>query len=139
MRKIINFEELKELLLYRKIVAWGEYHIELDTGLKLQVERTDWDCCAGVDSEFSGVKLDAAITAVSDIEYEPWEDDDTYGCKARVTIMHNRNAICMIEANADGGNGGYYFSIASFVVSLPESYAEAQCEFVRSYHGREDV
>ena len=93
MRKEISFDELKELLLYRKIVAWDAEHIELDTGLKLRVEMTDWDCCARVESKFSEVKLDAAITAVSDIEYEPWEDYDTYGCKARVTIMHNRNAI----------------------------------------------
>ena len=107
--------------------------------MKLRVEMTDWDCCARVESKFSDVKLDAAITAVSDIEYEPWEDYDTYGCKARVTIMHNRNAICMIESNADGGNGGYYFSIASFIVTLPVNAAEAECEFVRSYHGREDV
>lgn len=109
IRKEISFDELKELLLYRKIVAWDAEHIELDTGLKLRVEMTDWDCCARVESKLSEVKLDAAITAVSDIEYEPWEDYDTYGCKARVTIMHNRNAICMIESNADGGNGGYYF------------------------------
>lgn len=139
LRKEISFDELKALLLYRKIVAWDTEHIELDTGLKLRVEMTDWDCCARVESKFAGVKLDAAITAVSDIEYEPWEDYDTYGCKARVTIMHNRNAICMIEANADAGNGGYYFSIASFIVTLPVSAAEEQCEFVRSYHGREDV
>ena len=124
MRKEISFDELKELLLYRKIVAWDAEHIELDTGLKLRVEMTDWDCCARVESKFSEVKLDAAITAVSDIEYEPWEDYDTYGCKARVTIMHNRNAICMIESNADGGNGGYYFSIASFIVTLPVNAAE---------------
>lgn len=139
MRKEISFDELKELLLYRKIVAWDAEHIELDTGLKLRVEMTDWDCCARVESKFSEVKLDAAITSVSDIEYEPWEDYDTYGCKARVTIMHNRNAICMIESNADGGNGGYYFSIASFIVTLPVNAAEEECEFVRSYHGREDV
>lgn len=138
-RTEIGFDELKKLLLYRRIVAWDEGHIELDTGLNLRVEMTDWDCCAMVESKFADVKLDAAITAVSDIEYEPWEDCDTYGCKARVTIMHNRNAICMIEANADAGNGGYYFSIASFIVTLPVNAAEAECEFVRSYHGREGV
>lgn len=38
MRKEISFDEMKELLLYRKIVAWDEDHIELDTGLKLRVE-----------------------------------------------------------------------------------------------------
>lgn len=46
MRKEISFDELKALLLYRKIVAWDAEHIELDTGLKLRVEMTDWDCCA---------------------------------------------------------------------------------------------
>ena len=35
-----------------------------------------------------------------------------------VTIMHNRNLICKAIGNADAGNGGYYYSIASFIVTM---------------------
>ena len=31
--------------------------------------------------------------------------------------MHNKNIICKANANADAGNGGYYYSIASFIVT----------------------
>ena len=77
------------------------------------------------------MKLDAAITAISDIHCEHWEDDDTYGCSAVVTIMHNRNIICKAIGNADAGNGGYYYSIASFCVKMP-SGQNRQCHFVGS-------
>ena len=76
--------------------------------------------------------LDAAITSVSEIEREKWEDSDTYGCRARVTIMHNMNPICEAYANADAGNGGYYYSIASFIVTMPGVDEEGACEFANS-------
>lgn len=43
---------------------------------------------------------------------------------------------CTVEmagyANADAGNGGYYFSIASFIVTLPGVDEEGACEFADS-------
>ena len=59
------------------------------------------------------------------------EDGDTYGCSATVTIMHNRNIICKAIGNADAGNGGYYYSIASFCVKMPNRQT-SQCHFVGS-------
>lgn len=60
-----------------------------------------------------------------------WEDEDTYGCAAAVTIMHNRNIICRAIGNADAGNGGYYYSIASFIVR-PVNEEEYVVDFVAS-------
>nr|DAI81424.1 MAG TPA: hypothetical protein [Caudoviricetes sp.] len=111
-----DFNYLRKQLLYRKIVKWEDNEITLDNGTRLSVEETERDCCASADGGFEDVVLDAAITYVGDIQYEPWEDEDTYGCSASVTIMHNRNIICKAVANADAGNGGYYYSIASFIV-----------------------
>ena len=111
-----DFEYLRNEMLYHRIVKWDGNCIVLDNGVELRIEETDQDCCAGAWGEFEDVVLDAAITYVGDIEYTPWEDDDTYGCSATVSIMHNRNLICKVAANADAGNGGYYYSVASFVV-----------------------
>lgn len=130
--KKITFDNLRQLLLYRRIVKWDGNRIELDNGVKIRIEMTDWDCCARAEGNFQNVVLDAAITGVSEIEREKWEDSDTYGCRARVTIMHNRNPICEAYANADAGNGGYYFSIASFIVTLPGVDEESACEFANS-------
>lgn len=84
--------------------------------MELRIEETEQDCCASAGGQFEDVVLDAAITNVSDIQYQHWEDGDTYGCSAVVTIMHNRNIICKAIGDADAGNGGYYYSIASFCV-----------------------
>ena len=115
----MTFDEMREMMLYHRIVEWNYNRIKLDNGMELLIEETERDCCACASGEFKNVVLDAAITDISDIHYEPWEDDDTYGCKASVTIMHNQNIICTAIADADAGNGGYYYSIASFVVSIP--------------------
>ena len=125
----MTFEELREILLYRKITSWDGNTIVLDNGIEISIEETDQDCCAHASGEFTDVVLDAAITNVGDIQYESWNDDDTYGCCATVTIVHNRNIICKAEGYADAGNGGYYYSVASFVVKLP-TMEEYSCHFV---------
>ena len=111
-----DFNYLRRQMLYHKIVKWENNRIVLDNGMILKIEETEQDCCAEASGTFKDVVLDAAITYVGDIKYEPWEDCDTYGCSASVTIMHNKNIICRAEANADAGNSEYYNSIASFVV-----------------------
>ena len=126
----ITFEQFREKLLYHYITEWDEDTIILDNGIKISIVETEQDCCAGAWGRFIDVQLDAAITSVSDIKYQRWEDDDTYGCSAMVKFMHNRNVICRADANADAGNGGYYYSIASFVIY--EKGEEYYCHFVGS-------
>ena len=126
----ITFEQFREKLLYHYITEWDEDTIILDNGIKISIVETEQDCCASAWGEFTDVQLNAAITSVSDIKYQRWEDDDTYGCSAMVKFMHNRNLICRADANADAGNGGYYYSIASFVIY--EKGEEYYCHFVGS-------
>ncbi len=126
----INFEDLKSLLLYRKIIKWDCNKIVLDNGVEIKIEETDHDCCAMAGGKFENVTLDAAITKIEEIEYSPWEDDDTYGCSARVVFLHNKNVVCAAEADADAGNGGYYYSVASFVVTVPQESETLVCHFV---------
>lgn len=128
--KKISFEELKNMVLYHSIRTWNNNVIILDNGLKISIEMTDSDCCAHAEGAFSDVQLEAAITDVTEREYAQWEDEDTYGCSALVKFLHNQNIICKANGNADAGNCGYYFSIASFILSW--NGEEFVCHFVGS-------
>lgn len=136
----MTFEELRGMLLYRRITEWNGNTIVLDNGVQISIEETEKDCCATAGGEFTDVVLDAAITNVSDIQYEPWRDGDygEYGCSATVTIMHNRNIICKAIGDADAGNGGYYYSIASFIVKIPMQ-EDKICHFVGSEDGEDEL
>ena len=131
MANNISFDDLRKAMLFHRIVEWKDNYIRLDNGMELSIEETEYDCCASASGWFEDVELDAAITAVSDIKYEPWVVGDTYGCSAVVTILHNRNIICKAIGDADAGNGGYYYSIASFCVKMPNGQ-NCQCHFVGS-------
>lgn len=128
--KDITFEQLKQKLLYRHIVEWDKNKIVLDNGTIITIEETEQDCCASAGGDFTNVVLQAAITSVTEPKYKPWENGDTYGCSAVVKFLHNRNLICQANADADAGNGGYYFSVASFVVV--EDGEQMKCYFVGS-------
>ena len=128
--KDITFEQFKEKLLFHRIVEWDDNKIVLDNGITIAIEETEQDCCASASGEFTNVVLEAIITSVSEPKYSAWEDGDTYGCSAVVKFLHNRNLICQANADADAGNGGYYFSIASFVIT--ENNKQMKCYFVGS-------
>jgi len=134
MRNEMTFEELRDLLLYRKIVKWYDDIIILDNGVEISIEETVRECCASAGGRFTNVVLDAAITNVSDIICHSWSDEDTYGCSAKVTIWHNRNIICEAIGDANAGNGGYYYSIASFIVKIP-NIDKKICHFVEAGDG----
>ena len=119
----MSFNKFREMLLYRSVVEWNKKrnYIVLDNGMKITIKMTDSDCCAYASGEFEDVKLEAIITDVTEPKYSPWNDEDTYGCSAIVKMLHNQNLICKVNADADAGNGGYYFSIASFIVNYNDS------------------
>lgn len=127
----MTYNEMREKMLFHRIIEWDEDHITLDNNMTLKIQMTDNDCCAWAGGTFENVVLDACITEMSEIKYNAWENDDTYGCSARVNVFHNRNKICEINGDADAGNGGYYYSIASFIVSMSNGKTE-QVHFVGS-------
>lgn len=114
--KYKDYKELKERLLHKRIVKWEENELTLEDGLVLKIEMTDWDCCANAYGTFKDVVLDAVITDVSEPVVTNVPDWDTVVNKAVVTIYHNQNPIAIADCYADAGNGGYYYSVCSFVV-----------------------
>lgn len=112
-----SLEELKELLLYKRIVKWDKDYLELEDGTKVTIEESESDCCASAGGEFKDVNLDAVITDVKIGEQVKEESDwGTTTSKNTVTIYHNQNPIALAECEADDGNGGYYYSVGSLVI-----------------------
>ena len=112
-----SLEELKDLLLYKRIVKWDKDCLELEDGIRITIEMSESDCCAWAGGEFKNVKLDAVITDVKFGEQVKEEDDwGTTTSKNTVTIYHNQNPIALAECEANDGNGGFYYSIGSLVI-----------------------
>lgn len=112
-----TLEELKELLLYKRIVEWDKEFLLLEDGTKVTIETSESDCCAGAGGKFQNVKLDAVITDVKIGEQAREKDDwGTTTSTNTVTIYHNQNPIALAECEADDGNGGFYYSVGSLVI-----------------------
>lgn len=112
-----TLEELKELLLYKRIVKWDKEFLLLEDGTKVTIEMSESDCCASAGGEFQNVTLDAVITDVKIGEQTEEEDDwGTTTSTNTVTIYHNQNPIALAECEADDGNGGFYYSVGSLVI-----------------------
>lgn len=112
-----SLEELKELLLYKRIVKWDKDFLLLEDGTRVTIEMSESDCCAYAGGEFKDVKLDAIITDIKIGEQVKEESDwgETTSTNT-VTIYHNQNPIALAECEANDGNGGYYYSVASLVI-----------------------
>lgn len=109
-----SLEELKELLLYKRIVKWDKEHLELEDGTRVTIEMSESDCCASAGGEFQDVSLDAVIT---DVEIgNPKEIPDHWGIgyTNKVTIFHNQNPVAI--ANCEAEHNGYYYSVGSLVI-----------------------
>lgn len=117
-----KLEQIKDRLLYKKVVEWTEDYIILDDGTKVYVYCSEQDCCAGAYGYFKNVELDAVITDVTYniIRYKEQSEYDgeieSIESEAVLKLFHNQNVIAQNLVNADAGNGGYYYSVASLVI-----------------------
>lgn len=111
-----ELEDLNKELLYKRIVEWDEGKLVLEDGTVVTIECSEQDCCASAGGYFSNVTLDAVITNVEIGEPNNYHDGDTDNSEVIVTLYHNQNPIAQADLHADAGNGGYYYSIGSFVV-----------------------
>ncbi|CAG6320133.1 phage protein [Streptococcus pneumoniae EU-NP01] len=107
-------EELKELLLFKRIVKWDKDFLLLEDGTKVTIEMSESDCCASAGGEFQDVSLDAVITNIEIGEPEEIPDHWGTGYKNKVTIFHNQNPVAI--ANCEAEHNGYYYSVCSLVI-----------------------
>lgn len=128
----MKFEELAKYIQGARIVSADGGTLALDNGMELELYESDWDCCASAFGEWSPFDLEAGITNVTLSATEKWDDGDTFGEVATLTVLHGNQALATAEMSADAGNGGYYFSILSLRVKTPRGI-EMDGEILSSY------
>ena len=113
-----NEKQLEYYLIGKSIVEWDKDKLVLDDGTIITIEMSENDCCASAGGEFKNVKLNAVITDVnlSGIEFSEEYDGEITNYKT-VTFIHDRNKIAQADMYANNGNGGYYYSVASLVIT----------------------
>ena len=121
MIKYSEYEDLRKLLIGKKIVKWTTNELILEDGTRVSVECSEYDCCAYAGGTFKDIELDAIITEITYPAITKIPDDDTRVNEAKVVIYHNQNPIAQLDAHANAGNGGYYYSVCAFVVKEVDS------------------
>src|SRR5690625_192852 len=115
-----TLEQLEEAILHKSISDITKDEITLENGVRITIELSESDCCAGGGGSFEFSEWNAPIDAViTDFKiHEPIEvpDDDTTVRRNTITIFHNQNPIVLANAETGAGNGGYYYSVTSLVV-----------------------
>lgn len=115
-----TIEELKEAILYKKVVEVTKDRVELENGVILTIECSEQDCCSGGGGTFEfdkyDIPLEAVITDFNIGEQVDIPDDDTRVSQNTITLFHNQNPIVKANATTDAGNGGYYYSVTSLVI-----------------------
>lgn len=134
--KNITFEELKSMLIYRKITEWTKDKITLDNGVSITFQCIGKDCYTWANGEFSKLMFDDTITSVTEISYRTDEKArNTQRTFALVKLFHNQEPICEITGEADAGVCGSYCSIVFLVVSVPNDDDCLYCYFVGDSDG----
>lgn len=117
----VTLDDVKDRILYKRIISVNEDEVILENGIKLTIECSEWDCCAGGGGYFTvkdgTIPLDAVITDITVGDQQEIPDDDTHITTNTITIFHNQNPIVEANATTDAGNGGYYYSITSLVIN----------------------
>lgn len=113
--------QITELLLNKRITQLTDDVLTLEDGTQLEVECTDYDCCAYAGGTWyvgDTDSIDALITAVeiTDPTCEHY-DDAEYESHLSIMLYHDGNLVAKNETYANPGNGGYYYSVASLKVT----------------------
>lgn len=112
-----TLEEVKEKIVFKKIVSWDKDKLILNDSTVVTIECSEQDCCAWAGGTFKNVKLDAVITDVQIHDKgRGIYNGDGHDSYADVVIYHNQNEIAKAECEANDGNGGYYYSVCALRV-----------------------
>ncbi|UDL15293.1 hypothetical protein SEA_KUDEFRE_63 [Gordonia phage Kudefre] len=123
---------LSESLIGRRVTSATNSNLTLDDGTVIELFESASDCCAHASGTWAladAADLDAAITGVV-LTSEEQGDYDPY-TTGELRIMHNQNPIALGDLYASAGNGGYYYSVLSVKVHLPNG-GSVQTELISS-------
>ena len=113
---------LEELLIGKRVKSIYKDKMVLEDGTIVTIECSEQDCCADADGWFefaswNNENLDAVITNIK--IHEPIEipNNNTDVMRNTISVFNNQNVIALANAEADTGNGGHYYSVASLVIN----------------------
>lgn len=108
-----TFEDLRDALLYKRIIKWDTDELTLDTGETLKIIEVDSECDAHAGGRFNElfIELDAMITDVKLINVRGGFEYDSFTTRAELMIYNNLNPIALAELEEDQGNLSYYYSV----------------------------
>ena len=109
-------KEMIDRLVGRRITEWSKDHLKLDDGSIINIEMTEYDCCAMAYGEFKDVKLEAVITDIRFNKPALIYGEDESAATQEVVFIHNQNKIAQADLYADNGNGDYYYSVCAFKI-----------------------
>ncbi len=119
-------KEIKELLMYRKIIKVDNDTLYLDNGVELQVLPNEG--CGGCSNGWYGIEeLNGCDNAITNVEFERerinpddrWSEEYSY----KIFVYAEDTKIKIVQVDGDDGNG-YYGTGYSIRVKMPDSKGE---------------
>lgn len=121
-----NEAEIKELLMYRKIIKVDEDTLYLDNGVELKVLPNEG--CGGCSNGWYGIEeLNGCDNAITNVEFERervnpddvWSEEYSY----KIFVYAEDTKIKIVQVDGNDGNG-YYGTGYSIRVKMPDSKGE---------------
>lgn len=116
-----GLRQIRNRILGRRVIAVesGGARLVLNDGTTLDLYMSDNDCCAAADGSWviKPDALDAIITDVRFTENHRNYDGEMTTNYMTITILHNQNPVALANCYANNGNGGFYASTLSLIVS----------------------
>ncbi len=121
-----NEAEIKELLMYRKIIKVDEDTLYLDNGVELKVLPNEG--CGGCCNGWYGIEeLNGCDNAITNVEFEcekinpddAWSEEYSY----KIFVYAEDTKIKIVQVDGNDGNG-YYGTGYSIRVKMPVSKGE---------------
>lgn len=120
-----DLANIRERIEGKRVLGASGSTLLLDDGTVLSLYMSASDCCANAYGEWV-IQPDALDAIITDVKITPdgersGDDGDGTTNYATVAILHNQNPLALADCQANDGNGGYYFSVLSLKVLVPEA------------------
>lgn len=119
MKKELDYceeNEIKELLLYRKVVKVEDSTMTLDNGVELEVYPNKG--CGGCNAGwYDVIELNTVDNAITDVEFICDELDDYSEYSYKIFVYAEDKKFKLLQVDGDDGNG-YYGTGYSIVVKV---------------------
>ncbi|MCG7607174.1 hypothetical protein [Mycobacterium sp. CnD-18-1] len=122
---VSDWDKVRAKVVGKRVVSVGcnGETLTLDDGTVLRLYMSASDCCASARGDWELLQPDALEAIITDVKFnlltDREDDGDGATSTAEITILHNQNPIALADCYANDGNGGYYFSVLSLKVEVP--------------------